>query len=118
MDFPGIVTALQGAGFESYLVDYRRNAWTFYMSDGDSLVLTTPATTDAVAREFSAENIAAQVRAAQQNAAGYSYRDFSSKVKRAGCCGYMVSFPGRRVVYFGRTGETHTEHFPPASQPS
>jgi hypothetical protein len=27
--------------------------------------------------------------------------------------GYLVSFPGRRVLYFGRTGETHAEHLPP-----
>lgn len=112
MDFPGIVAALQDAGFESYLVDYRRDAWIFYRPDGDSLVLETPATEGGVASEFGAANIAAQVRAAQENAASYSYQGFSSAVKRAGCCGYMVSFPGRRVVYFGRTGETHTEHFP------
>jgi hypothetical protein len=30
----------------------------------------------------------------------------------AGCAGYIVSFLGRRVVYFGRTAETHVEHFP------
>jgi hypothetical protein len=24
----------------------------------------------------------------------------------------MVSFSGRRALYFGRTAETHVEHFP------
>jgi len=33
-------------------------------------------------------------------------------VVAAGCTGYLVSFPGQRAVYFGRTGETHVEHFP------
>jgi hypothetical protein len=32
----------------------------------------------------------------------------------AGCVAYMVSLPGRRVVYYGRTGASHVEHFPPA----
>lgn len=30
----------------------------------------------------------------------------------AGFEGYLVSLPGRRAVYFGRTAETHVEHFP------
>mgnify|MGYP000402610447 CR=1 FL=1 len=35
-----------------------------------------------------------------------------TKAKAAGCAGYMVSFLGKRVVYFGRTAEVHVEHFP------
>ena len=42
----------------------------------------------------------------------YSYRGFCEKAKEAGCAGYLVSFLGRRVVYFGRTAETHVEHSP------
>jgi hypothetical protein len=26
--------------------------------------------------------------------------------------GYLVSLLGKRVVYYGRTGEIHTEYFP------
>lgn len=37
---------------------------------------------------------------------------FCRKVAAAGCAGYVVSFPGRRAVYMGRTGETHVETFP------
>jgi len=35
-----------------------------------------------------------------------------AQVKAAGCAGYLVSFLGRRVVYYGRSAETHVEHFP------
>jgi hypothetical protein len=28
----------------------------------------------------------------------------------AGCAGHLISFPGRRALYFGRTGETRVEH--------
>ena len=52
------------------------------------------------------------VRWAQANPADYSYVAFCEKVKVAGCAGYLVSFLGRRVVYFGRTAETHVEHVP------
>ena len=41
-----------------------------------------------------------------------SYAAFSEKAKTAGCAGYLVSVLGRRVVYYGRTAETHVEHFP------
>ena len=52
------------------------------------------------------------VRWAQSGDAAYSYAAFCARVKAAGCAGYIVSFPGRRVLYFGRTAETHVEHFP------
>ncbi len=32
----------------------------------------------------------------------------------AGCVGYFVQITGRRVIYFGRSGESHVEQFPPA----
>lgn len=34
--------------------------------------------------------------------------------KPPGCVGYHVSLAGRRAVYYGRSGETHVEQFPPA----
>jgi hypothetical protein len=30
----------------------------------------------------------------------------------AGCAGYIVSFLGKQALYYGRTAETHVEHFP------
>jgi uncharacterized protein YbcV (DUF1398 family) len=48
---------------------------------------------------------------------GYTYKGFCAKVAGAGCAGYMVSLLGRRVLYYGRTGETHTEYFP-GTQPA
>jgi uncharacterized protein YbcV (DUF1398 family) len=43
---------------------------------------------------------------------GYTYLGFCKKAALAGCAGYVVSFSGRRVLYIGRTAETHVEHFP------
>jgi uncharacterized protein YbcV (DUF1398 family) len=65
-----------------------------------------------VAAAFDATEVARLVRWAQANPADYSYVAFCEKAKAAGCAGYLVSFPGRRVVYFGRTAEIHVEHFP------
>jgi uncharacterized protein YbcV (DUF1398 family) len=111
-NFPAIVQSLSAAGFESYTIDYRRHTATYYRADGDSVELATEASDSPVAAAFQAELVAQAVRAAQANAPGYTYRGFCEQVKAAGCAGYMVSFLGRRVVYQGRTGETHVEHFP------
>lgn len=112
LSFPEIVSKLIGAGFEGYTVDYRRNSQTFYLPDGDSVVVDMQSSAGAVAADFDAAEVERLVRWAQANAAGYSYVAFCEKVKAAGCAGYLVSFLGRRVVYFGRTAETHVEHFP------
>jgi len=112
MDFPTILRTLIEAGFEGYDVDYRRGTSTYFRPDGESVQLALPASDALVAAEFRADVVERAVREAQSNAPGYTYAGFCAKVKAAGCAGYMVSFLGRRVVYFGRTAETHVEHFP------
>ena len=112
MSFPAIVGRLIGAGFEGYTVDYRRYTQTYYLPDGDSVALDMHAVSGPVAADFDDGEVARLVRWAQANPADYSYAAFCEKVKAAGCAGYIVSFLGRRVVYFGRTAETHVEHFP------
>lgn len=110
--FPDIVARLMSSGFESYAVDYRRNVQTFYLPDGDSIVLDMPLARHRVAESFDVERMKQLVKWAQSKAADYSFAGFSESAKAAGCAGYLVSFPGRRVLYVGRTAETHVEHFP------
>lgn len=112
MSFPDIVATLIGSGFESYMVDYRCGTTTYFLPDGDHVVLQNGMAGNSVAATFDQVGIAAQVRWAQTNPADYSYRAFSRNVESMGCAGYIVSFSGRRVLYFGRTAETHVEHFP------
>jgi uncharacterized protein YbcV (DUF1398 family) len=112
LSFPEIVGKLIAAGFEAYAVDYRRNSQTFYVPDGDNVVLDMQPSTGVVAEAFNAAAVEELVRWAQANGPDYRYNAFCEKVKEAGCAGYLVSFLGRRVVYFGRTAETHVEHFP------
>ncbi|HTO40446.1 MAG TPA: hypothetical protein VL026_05665 [Rhizomicrobium sp.] len=112
LSFPEIVGKLIAAGFEGYTVDYRRNTQIYYLPDGDSVMLDMPPSAGSVAATFDAAGVEALVRWAQANGPDYSYKAFCEKVKTAGCAGYLVSFLGRRVVYFGRTAEIHVEHFP------
>jgi len=112
MTFPQIVGALMAAGFDGYLVDLRLGQAAYYLQDGEGLELPTHLSSVVVAAEFNVDVVKAAIHEAQALVPGYTYKGFCDKVKRAGCAGYLVSFLGRRVLYFGRTGETHTEYFP------
>lgn len=115
MSFAQSVHALMEAGFDGYHVDFRRAARTYYMQDGQCISLEA-AQTSPVPAHFDAAVIRDAIREAQQQVPGYTYTGFCAKVAAAGCAGYLVSLTGKRVLYYGRTGETHTEYFP-ATQP-
>ncbi|MBY8823277.1 hypothetical protein [Sphingomonas colocasiae] len=112
MDFPAIIDTLMRAGFEGYEVNYRTGRQTVYLPDGDSAVLAIHPYAGPVQPDLRVGKLAELVRWAQSGDPSYSYAAFSEAAKQAGCAGYMVSFPGRRVLYYGRTGEVHTEFFP------
>ncbi len=112
MAFPTIIGTLIAAGFEGYVVDYRRNTTTYFLSDGDNAVLENQPSKTMVAATFDQPGIHAQIKWAQANPPDYSYAAFCENVKALGCAGYIVSFSGRRVLYYGRTAELHVEHFP------
>jgi uncharacterized protein YbcV (DUF1398 family) len=117
MTFPQSLRVLMEAGFDGYAVDFRRSTRAYYMSNGEALELETEPTRRPVAEFFNASVVKEAIREAQALAPGYSYGGFCAKVAAAGCAGYVVSLLGRRVLYYGRTGETHTEYFP-ATQPA
>ena len=108
--FPDVVGKLTQAGVESYHVDFYRGETTYYLPSGESRVIarTPPATP--IAHDFSAPAVIAAIRAVQQG--GIDYAEFLRRVRAAGCTGYSAYLAGRRVVYGGRTGESHTEFFP------
>jgi uncharacterized protein YbcV (DUF1398 family) len=115
MAFPRIVMTLMEAGFESYAVDFRRGVAIYYLPGGQGLELPASAVRGAVVETFDAAAIEAAIRKAQANAPGYTYLGFCAKTRAAGCAGYMVSFLGRRAVYYGRSAEIHVEPFPSPS---
>jgi len=112
LSFPEIVGKLVNSGFEGYAVDYRRNSQAYFLPNGDNVELEMPDHPGQVAATFDSAGVERLVRWAQANGPDYSYASFCEKVKGAGCAGYLVSFLGRRVVYYGRTAEIHVELFP------
>jgi uncharacterized protein YbcV (DUF1398 family) len=110
--FPEIVGRLAEIGVERYHADYSRQEITYYFLDGESLVVSTAHSSDPTGMDFSASEVEAAVRQSQRNE--HTYLDFIRKTMAAGCVGYFVQIAGRRVLYFGRNGDCHVEHFPPA----
>jgi uncharacterized protein YbcV (DUF1398 family) len=89
---------------------------TYYLAGGEALELETTRLSIPVAERFDAAVVKDAIREAQQMVPGYSYKKFCATVMGAGCAGYFVSLLGKRVVYYGRTGEIHTEYFPGTKQ--
>ncbi|MBB5984374.1 DUF1398 family protein [Sphingobium lignivorans] len=114
MTFPQIVGALIDAGFEGYAVDYRAGTASYYLPAGRCFTLPIRDEGPPVAAAFDAPAIRAAIAQAQALAPGYTYAGFCRTVRDAGCAGYLVSFSGRRALYYGRTAETHVELFPDA----
>ena len=119
MSFPEVVSKLLAAGVEYYHVDYVGMRKTFYSGGGETVV--TPITYDGlppVAAEFSADSLRAAIVDSQRH--GQHYRDFTRRAMEAGVQGYFAFLRGKRVIYWGRAGDQHTEWFPgakPASKP-
>jgi uncharacterized protein YbcV (DUF1398 family) len=110
--FGEIVKQLAEAGVERYHQDFSRSERTYYLPDGESEVVRDESAGTIPAAAFSASGVEAAVRATQAGA--IAYKEFCRQVMEAGCVGYLVSIAGRRVVYYGRTGDMHVEYFPGA----
>ena len=112
--FPEGVKMLMAGGFDGYAVDFRNSSRTYYMKGGEALELKIAPVSAPVTERFDAAVVEAAIREAQEMLPGYTYKKFCAKVMGAGCAGYLVSLLGKRIVYYGRTGEIHTEYFPGA----
>jgi hypothetical protein len=111
LTFPEGVRMIAAAGFNGYLVDYCAGTRTYHHSNGEAFTFRglpyPPVDT------FDAELVKAAIKEAQLLVPGYTYQGFSRKVTGlGGAAGYLVSIVGKRVLYFGMNGETHTEYFP------
>ena len=112
MSFRQIVGTLIQAGIESYAIDFRRCRATYDLPDGSFFELPIHKIAEPVSPAFNSRAIQEAIGEAQAQVPGYTYLSFCEKIAKAGCIGYIVSFSGRRALYFGRTAETHVEHFP------
>ncbi len=112
--FPEIVGKLIAAGVEYYHVDYVGMRKIFYGPGGGMVV--TPITFERmppVESEFDTAALRAAIVDSQRH--GQKFRDFSRRAMEAGVQGYFAFLRGKRVTYWGRGGDQHTEWFPGAA---
>lgn len=110
LKFPQQLMKLAETGVEGYYADLRRSIRIYYMPNGESVETKAHAVGRPIAEAFDPAAVESAVRQSQADL--HTYKEFCQKIMAAGCAGYIVSLLGRRAVYFGRTGETHVEHFP------
>jgi uncharacterized protein YbcV (DUF1398 family) len=112
LTFPQGVRRLMEIGVESYFVDLAAGRKTYYLGDGGTHTEPMILKRDPIAGEFSAAELVAAIRGAQADTVRYP--EFVKRSTEAGVAGYWAFLTGRRVIYFGRKGETHVEQFPGA----
>ena len=104
LTFPDIVGRLAAIGVERYHADYSRQEITYYLPDGDSLVVAASHPAHATAIEFSSSAVAAAVRQSQLNE--HTYLDFIRTTMAAGCVGYFVRSGPLRDLFRPQGGES------------
>lgn len=108
--FPQVVGQLIELGVEAYHIDFVRSENRYYNADGESHVIPAGHTFAQAAKDFNTEAVVAAIRKSQQGLIHYPV--FVDEVLKAGCVYYIAYLAGRRVIYFGRNGDMHVEHFP------
>jgi uncharacterized protein YbcV (DUF1398 family) len=110
MIFPEVVRRLLALGVESYFVDFAAGKETFYVANGETHTEPMKIKPGSVAAEPSPSGLLAAIRGAQSDT--IRYPEFVKRSTDAGVAGYRAFLTGKKVVYFGRKGENHTEEFP------
>lgn len=114
ISFPDVVGQLLAAGVEYYHVDFIGMRKTFYSADGGMVLTAIPFEgLPPVAAEFDRTALRADILDSQQK--NQPYREFTRRAMAAGVQGYFAFLRGKRVTYWGRGGDQHTEWFPGAS---
>ncbi len=109
--FPEVVKALLGAGVESYCVDLLKKRNTYYGTNGEVVEVPLSLTQFApVAETFNADAVRDAIKRSQRQE--LIFPAFVVEIMKAGTYGYVAYLVGQRVVYLGRKGDMHVEHFP------
>jgi len=92
-------------------VDYFELRKRFYSAEGEMMATSIAYEgLPPVAPEFDAAALRANILDSQRH--GQPYREFTRRAMAGGVQGYIAFLRGKRVTYWGRSGDQHTEWFP------
>jgi uncharacterized protein YbcV (DUF1398 family) len=113
--FPEIVSALADLGVSRYRVDFISSSTSAYVGNQwdeytytDHVSDLNPGTISWASEKLKIAIEEAQALAEKGEA---DYAEFCRKIVLAGVVEYVVYIDGKKVVYFGPLGESHTEWF-------
>ncbi|MDR0483666.1 MAG: DUF1398 domain-containing protein [Alphaproteobacteria bacterium] len=111
LSFPEGIGKLITAGVQWQYVDFIQMLTTSYSADNNYFVSEIAFNEKVfVADTFNAEAIKQAIKLSQEQ--NLPFFDFYKTSVNAGCIGYHIFIAGKKVVYYGRKGESHTEFFP------
>ena len=109
MTFPEVVGKLSGVGVERYHADYSRQEITYYLHDGDSLVV--PASMNRIQRRSSFLRRPSSLRFTRASVTNIVTPISSARRRQPAVSGISFKSPAG-AIYFGRSGDMHIERFP------
>jgi uncharacterized protein YbcV (DUF1398 family) len=110
LSFAAAIARLTERGVERYHADYSRRDRTYYMPDGETLVVPVDQPLERIAENFAPEEIEAALSRIRRGE--IIYPEFAKLTQAAGVVGYFAHVTGRQVVYLGRKGEQHVVRMP------
>ncbi len=110
VSFPERIQNLSKISIERYDVDLMKLEITYYFHSGESYTeRMTIENIPALAINFDKVKVIEAIRANQQGK--IDYQMFLREIIAAGTVSYTVYLDGKKVIYVGRKGESHTENF-------
>lgn len=114
ISFPEAVKRLAQTGVERYCADLVRLEKFYYSAKGETLTVAMPLqNAPNIGGPFLTDKVRDAVKTIQQGK--IDYPEFLRCIMKAGTVYYDVFTGGRRVIYTGRQGDFHVEHFPKIS---
>lgn len=110
MTFPDVIARLSAAGAERYIADLTGKQKITYGLQGETHTGPLIFESATIPTLFDAAAIRSAIKGSQQGR--IKYQTFLRHITQAGCSHYEVFISGRKVIYFGRDGSHHIEHFP------
>lgn len=109
MSFPILIATLEKMGVESYRVDLSLQATCYCMATGEVMSESFQFDTN-IAEKFDDGEIRAAVAAC--NSSNLDHKEFLKRIMGAGISSYTIYLRGRKIIYYGRNGDSYIDNFP------
>jgi len=110
MPFSSLVTTLEKMGVESYRVDMAQQSTCYHMLNGEVMSESFHFDGD-MAQDFDDGEIRLAILDLKQN--HLEHKEFLKRIMKAGITSYTIFMKGRKIIFYGRNGDSYLENFPP-----